>query len=343
MPDPVGLAIVGCGRISTAHLTALGELGDQFRLIATCDVEETAAKAAAEPFGALVETDLVQVLARPEVEAVLIASPNGLHFEQARSCLEAGRHVLVEKPLAETGDQARLLAQLAEARGLVLAAGHTFRHNRAIRCLQERMGEWGELGAVEISSCVFWDGPQADWWAERTPEQGLILSLFAPHALDFVQMAMGSDDPLRVHAEAARWQAGWKGEDEAMILLAYPGRRMASIHISYNQRSVFDRKVLHFANGVAEIEDGEILRWNGGVLVEPPAGVLSDPRRMGGRKLGHFFTGQLLEFAAAIRKQPHRCPTGDDAARLIALIDRVRASARTNSADAIDPPFAGEH
>lgn len=341
MADPVGLLLVGCGRILGAHLAALAGLEGDIRLVATVDSDLAAARRAAAPFGALAFDDLGAALALPQVDAMLIASPNGLHAAQAAAALAAGKHVLVEKPLAETGAEARALADEAARRGLVLAAGHTYRHNAAVATLVDMMPQWGPLRAVEVSSCVFWDGPQAPWWAERTAEEGLILSLFAPHSLDFVQLVMGADDPLRVQAEAARWQPGWQGEDEAMILLGYPGRRMASVHISYNQRSVFDRKVLHFAGGVAEIEDGEVLKWNGDVLVTPPDGVLVNPRAMGGRKLGHFFAQQLREFAAAVHGKPHRCPTGHDAARLIDLIDRVKAAARATSADSIDPPFEG--
>lgn len=343
MPDtaPVGIALVGCGRISGAHLAAAANVPDSVRIVATVDPDIASARRAAEPFGAEALTDLDAALALAETEAVLIASPNGLHGPQALAALMAGRHALIEKPLAETGREARHLASEAERRGLVLAAGHTYRHNAAVRTLLERMSEWGLPRAVEVSSCVFWDGPQAPWWATRRPEEGLILSLYAPHSLDFVQLVMGDDDPLRVHVEAARWQSGWQGEDEAMILLGYPGRRMASVHISYNQRSVFDRKVVHFEQGVAEIENGEVLIWNGDVLVPAPEGVLINPRRMGGRRHSHFFEQQLCEFAAAVRGQPHRCPTGHDAARLIELIDRIKASARANCADAIDPPFKG--
>jgi predicted dehydrogenase len=338
--NPVGIALIGCGRISGAHLAAAATT-DAVRIVATVDPNRATAQAAATPFDAVALTSLAEALALPDVEAVLIASPNALHSEQALAALQAGRHALVEKPLAETGADARLLEAEAAKRGLVLAAGHTYRHNAAIATLLDKMPDWGPLRAVEVSSCVFWDGPQAPWWATRSPAEGLILSLYAPHSLDFVQLVMGADDPLRVHAEAARWQPGWRGEDEAMIVMAYPGRRMVSVHISYNQRSVFDRKVLHFGQGVAEIENGEVLRWNGEVLVSPPEGVLINPRQMGGRRMGHFFEQQLREFAAAVRGLPHRCPTGHDAARLIELIDRVKASARSNSADAIDPPFGG--
>ncbi|EIZ80513.1 oxidoreductase domain protein [Novosphingobium sp. Rr 2-17] len=345
MPEtsPIGLAVIGCGRISAAHFAAAQALPQDIRVVATVDRDIAQARAAAVPFGAQAFDTAEQALALPEVEAVLIATPNALHAAQSLAALRAGKHVLVEKPVAETGAEAVELAREAEARSLVLAAGHTFRHNAAVRYITDNWASFGTLRAVEVSSCVHWDGPQAPWWAERSAEDGLILSLFAPHSLDFVQLMMGADDPVRVHAEAARHQSGWQGEDEAMIVMAYPGRRLASVHISYNQPSVLDRKVLHFDKGVLEIEHGEILRWNGDVLVEPEEGVIIDPRVMGGRKLGHFFRDQLSEFAAAVCGQAHRCPTGYDAARLITLIDRVKASARANSAaDAIDPPPPGQ-
>jgi predicted dehydrogenase len=342
MPEsPINFAVIGCGRISASHIDAMTAQDGDARIVAVVDRDLALASSVAEGLGARAFAALEEALAFPEIDAVLIATPNHLHFEQAMAALRAGKHVLVEKPAAETGAEARALAQEAAARGLVLAVGHTFRHNEAVRQVEARLPTLGRLLSVEVSLCVRWDGPQAPWWAQRKAEDGLILSLFAPHALDFVQLVMGDDDPVRVHAEAARLQSGWQGEDEAMILLAYPGRRMASVHISYNQPTVQDRKTLYFDTGVLEIEHGEILRWNDEVIVAPPEGVLIDPRRLGGRTLNHYFESQIAEFARAVRGQAHRMPTGHDAARLITLIDRVRASARANSAvDAIDPPVA---
>ncbi|NBC35978.1 Gfo/Idh/MocA family oxidoreductase [Novosphingobium sp. FSY-8] len=336
--QPVGLCLVGCGRISRAHLAAVQALAGTVRLVATVDRTLPAAQAAAAPFGAQAFDDLATALALPEVEAVLIASPNGLHAQQGLAAIAAGKHALIEKPLAESGAVARQMAQAADAAGVVLAVGHTFRQGPAFHYLTDHWADFGTLRAVEVSSCVRWEGPQAPWWATKPREEGLILSLFAPHSLDFVQLCMGADDPIRVHVEAARWQSGWQGEDEAMIIMAYPGRRLASIHISYNQPSIIDRKVLHFSNGVVEIEDGEFLRFNRELLVQPEPGVVRDGRVMGGRSLGHYFTNQLAEFAAAVRGRPHRCVTGHDAARTIDLMDRLIASARANSAaDLIDP------
>jgi UDP-N-acetyl-2-amino-2-deoxyglucuronate dehydrogenase len=329
----LNIAILGCGRISHAHRAAILALPDVASLVAVCDPDREAAARLVDGLPVPRLDTLDQLLSLEQVDAVLICSPNAFHFEQARAVLAAGKHALVEKPLCETGDEARELARMAQRAGLVLAAGHTFRHGPAITGLMERMQSFGKLLALEVSQCVHWNGPQAPWWSERTLGEGLILSLFAPHALDFVQMIMGDDDPLRIHAEVARHQSGWQGEDEAMMTLAYPGKRMASVHISYNQPYVHDRKTLFFDKGVAEIEAGAWLRWNGDVLVEPAPGEITQASRMGGRDLSVFFRNQIIQFANAIAGQKHNCPVGDDAARLVDLVARVMASARANTAE----------
>lgn len=337
--DPVRIAVIGCGRIAEAHLDAIAARPDIATLVAVVDPDpERAAIVAAERGGVQAFTTLAAALAFDAVEAVILCTPNDGHAAQTLQALVAGKHVLVEKPMAENAADATAMADAAVATGRILAVGHTFRHSAAVRYLQDHRAEFGRLRAIEVSQCVFWDGPQAPWWATRPPEDGLILSLFAPHALDFVQLAM-ADELVRVHVEAARHQDGWRGEDEAMILLAYPGRRIATLHLSYNQRQVVDRKTLFFDRGVLRIEDGEYLYWNDVLLVQPDPGVIGDPRSMGGRDLSGYFRTQLAEFAAAVRGQLHRSPLHDEGRSLIALIDRVRASARANAADMIDGPF----
>jgi predicted dehydrogenase len=150
--------------------------------------------------------------------------------------------------------------------------------------------------------------------------------LFAPHALDFVQLVM-RDEPLRVHVETARHQSGWQGEDEAMILLAYRGRRMATVHVSYNQRQVVDRKALLFDRGVLRLEDRDWLYWNDELLVGTPEGPGPERRHMGGGDMAACFETQVAEFARAIRGQANRSVLHEDGYRLIHTIDRIRRAA----------------
>ncbi len=325
---PVGVALVGCGRIAPLHLKGLVRLPDWVRLVAVVDPSEEAAQDCARTFGAArALTSLETALADPEVEAVILCTPNALHAGQALQALRAGKHVLVEKPFAESVEDAEAMAALADETGLVLAAGHTFRHVAAVRALQDRAAELGPLRAVAVTMCVHWDGPQAPWWATRTRGEGLILSLFAPHAIDFVQLVVGDVDPVRLHVEAARHQTGWLAEDEAMILMRYPGDVLASIHVSYNQPVTMNRKVIHFEKAVVRIENGDEL-WIDEKPVLIPERAPSSDEALFNDGITHYFETQLREFARAVRKLDHRSVLHPQALRQARLNRAVIEAAR---------------
>jgi len=325
---PVGVALVGCGRISTPHLKAITGQPDYGTLVAVADVDPARAEAVAAQYGAAHHAgSLEAILALDAVEAVILCTPNAVHAEQVEQALAAGKHVLVEKPFSETLADAERNAALADASGLVLSVGHTFRHVEAVRVLQDRLHDYGRLRAVSIAMCVRWDGPQAPWWADRTEDEGLILSLFAPHAIDFLQMVVGDVDPLRITVEAARHQSGWQAEDEAMILLRYPGDVLASIHVSYNQKAMTNRKTVHFEHATLRIENGDEL-WIDDTLVVSPA----QAKDVGGPLLGdgitHYFSAQFREFSAKIAGLQSRSVRPDEAVRQIRLNLEIVKQAR---------------
>ena len=326
---PQGMAILGCGRIAGSHAEAIAALTGQAKLIAVADPVRARAAALAQEFAApSVAGNLDELLALPGIDALIVCTPNALHAEQTIRALSAGKHVLVEKPMAESVADAKRMAHAAEKSNRILAIGHTFRHTSATRYLQDHRHEFGRLRAIEVSLCVHWDGPQADWWRSRSPQEGLILSLLAPHALDFVQLIVGQD-PLTVHCQAARFQSGWQGEDEAMILLRYPAGCLASIHVSYNQPSVIDRKTLHFENALVRIENGDEL-WVGDRLVmgEGTTGA----QRMGQRDLQPAFETQLGEFLRAVHGEHNRAVLHDEGVRLTRVLAQILADANRNAA-----------
>lgn len=335
--DPIRTGIIGCGRISSSHAAAVRELGGDFELTALADPDESRRRRLALRHEVPHSVATAQSLcSRNDVDAVIICSPNEFHADQAVQALSAGKHVLVEKPMADNAGDAKAMADAASRSGRVLALGHTFRHCRAIRWVQDHLHDYGPLRAVEVSMCVKWDGPQTEWWAERSFEEGLVLSLFAPHALDFVHMVM-QDGFLRVHVEAARHQAEWRGEDEAMILLSYPGKRMASVHVSYNQDYVVDRKSLHFEDAFVLIENNEKVWVNHELVVSPPAGQTEGSvGRMGALDLTPYFVDQLKEFANAIHGRPHRCILADEGVKFTAMLDQVLRAAAATSRAAVD-------
>ena len=117
------------------------------RLVCVCDRDETRLRAAVTRHpGVGVTTDFDDVLRSPEVEVVAIATPPGTHHRLARQALLAGKHVLVEKPLATSSALALDLVELAERKGLVLMVDHTFVYTPAVQQIKELV-DAGELGA----------------------------------------------------------------------------------------------------------------------------------------------------------------------------------------------------
>jgi predicted dehydrogenase len=97
-------------------------------------------------------TDVRRVTADPAIDIVAIATPVSTHHTLARACLEAGKHVFVEKPMAATSGQCQELIELAEARGLTLMVGHTFIYTPTVRRIK-KIVESGEIGDVMYISC----------------------------------------------------------------------------------------------------------------------------------------------------------------------------------------------
>ena len=142
-----GLAVVGLGYWGPNLLRSAWET-EGVRVRWACDRDVDALDAVVRRYpSVLVSQDLEPVLADPGVDAVVIATPVRTHFELARQALLAGKHVFVEKPLAESAEECQELIALAEARDLVLMPGHTFLYSPPVRKVKELLeaGEVGEL------------------------------------------------------------------------------------------------------------------------------------------------------------------------------------------------------
>ena len=112
------------------------------------------ARAFAQKHGApLWFTDLEEMAASPQIDAVYIASPNALHFEQCRLFLERGKHVLCEKPLCAQGDKVAQLQQLAQERGLVFLEAIMYLHLPQRKILEDTLGQLGKLSLVKLDFC----------------------------------------------------------------------------------------------------------------------------------------------------------------------------------------------
>lgn len=317
------IAVIGCGRIATSHLAAVAE-SDLAILAATVDEDMTRARAAASKYGAgAAYGSTGELYAQGDAfDAVIICLPNQLHASASIEAAGHRKHILLEKPMANTARDAWAMVDAAGQGDVTLAIAQRRRHYRAVRHLLDNIGDFGRLLSAQVSLGVRFERPQAPWWTDADSTGDLVMGLNAPHCLDFLQAVMGTD-PLRVSAEGIRSRDIWGGYDEAMILLAYPEARLASVHVSFNQFPSEDRKVLVFDKGTVELRNDRQLSFNGELLITA-----------GEDESSHYldeaveFRKQVDEFVLAIRGLPNNSVPMHAGARLVETIEATRRALR---------------
>ena len=223
-PTPLVVAQLGCGYWGPNLLRNFSALpGCHVRYVADASAERRTFVESNFPKTRAVESPDA-VFEDPEVAAVVIATPAATHFELAQQALAAGKHILVEKPLATTIAEVDALARLAERRGLVVMAGHTFIYNPAVRYVKHLIdaGELGEvryiysqrlnLGRIRSDIDAMWN--------------------FAPHDISIIQYWLDDLEPGSVMRQGI--DCIQPGIDDVVFLnLAYPNKVIANIHVSW--------------------------------------------------------------------------------------------------------------
>jgi predicted dehydrogenase len=182
--QPIPVAVIGVGYLGRFHAQKYQSL-PACRLIGVLDIDPVRARLIADEFAVEALGDLDALL--PRVRAVSVAVPTGSHHVIVRRCLEAGVHVLVEKPIASTAAEGRELVELAEQRGLILQVGYLERFNPAFRAARPRIHSPRFIEAIRIAS-----------FKERGIDVDVVLDLMS-HDLDLVLAVMAA--PVRaLHA-----------------------------------------------------------------------------------------------------------------------------------------------
>jgi predicted dehydrogenase len=136
MPNVLRAAVIGAGYLGNFHAQKYAAL-DGVDLVAVVDVDERRARAVAQRVGGVAHADYREVLGAVDIASVVV--PTDAHYEVARACLDAGIHILVEKPVTRTVEEARDLVQRAARGALVFQVGHLERFNPAIQAVRDRI------------------------------------------------------------------------------------------------------------------------------------------------------------------------------------------------------------
>ncbi|WP_283139107.1 Gfo/Idh/MocA family protein [Rhizohabitans arisaemae] len=208
----IGLAVIGAGYWGP-NLVRNAQATPAIRLEYLCDLDLDRAKATLGRYSTVKATSSYeQVLDDPAVHAVAVATPAGTHFDLARAAIEAGKHVLVEKPLTPSYEEGVKLVEMAERAGVVLMCDHTFCYTPAVQRIRElvRSGEIGDirfvdsvrinLGLVQPDVNVLWD---------LAPHDASILDFILPDDVTPVAVSAHGSDPIDAGRACVAYLTVW--------------------------------------------------------------------------------------------------------------------------------------
>jgi UDP-N-acetyl-2-amino-2-deoxyglucuronate dehydrogenase len=230
----IRFGLVGCGRISSNHFDAIAKHADRAEVVAVCDIDPAALKAAAERTGARPYADLDGLLADPNVDAVVLCTPSGLHAEQGIRAAAAGKHVVTEKPMATRWDDGKRLVHACDAAGVRLFVVKQNRLNPTIQAVKRAMeqGRFGRIYLVTVN--VFWQRPQeyydaAKWRGTWEFDGGAIMNQ-ASHYVDLLDWLIGPVES--VHAETATLARRIETEDSGIVAIRWRSGAIGSLNVT---------------------------------------------------------------------------------------------------------------
>jgi UDP-N-acetyl-2-amino-2-deoxyglucuronate dehydrogenase len=320
--DPIGFAILGPGIVADYHYQAIAANADLgARLVAVGHYDPTRFAEISAKFGVPCLSQ-EKLLAQPAVDVICICTPSGQHAAQTIAAARAGKHVLVEKPMAlSLADADAMIAACAQAGvklGVVLQRRSEPLFQRIQRAIQA--GDLGDL-TLGLVTLPYYRAPayyaQADWRGTRSLDGGGVLMNQGIHLVDLLTWYMG--DPVQVQAYADTLQWDVEVEDTLAATLRFSNGALATITATTTAIPGFPHRVeIYGTAGSVQVEGESVVRWElvdpGKATIEPPeigipasAGAGGDPR--GIAPTGHIALFQ--DFIQAVRDD--RLPQVDGA------------------------------
>jgi predicted dehydrogenase len=235
----LGVAIFGAGRAGHAHAVAIAQTADA-RLVAVFDADQDRADSFAEQYGCLAFTSREAVLDRDDVDLVMVALPNFLHASATIEAARAGKHVFLEKPMADSLDECDEIIAAVSGAGVQLLVAHSQRYFAATVRAREIL-QGGELGEAVFATDT-WYKPfgledRLPWFGDRTTGGGMWL-MNGAHMIDRTCWVLDTSVES-VQAWIGSPFHGLSADDANLAYLKLRnGSRAVIAHAGYRQRGV---------------------------------------------------------------------------------------------------------
>lgn len=334
----IGFGIIGTGMMGSTYAEALRAQAPSGRLVAVAGGKRAGALAA--EYGVPAEASPDALLARPDVDAVVIATPHTTHLPLARAAAAAGKHIYLEKPMALSVAECDEILAAAERAGIQVTVASQSRYNDISMRAKELIDD-GTVGRITMfrvtSPTVGWDVPADGWFVD--PREGGAYLDWGPHGCDTLRWFTGSDATIAFGLfqnfgdipavdPSAMVTYGLSSGAMAQLWMSYEipapglGSYMQWLCVGDNGMLDFTRDVLKVGRGDSWRVDLELAAWDW--TVDPRA-----PRRIG------LTARQVEEFARSLMDGTPPVVTGKDGRAAIEMVEAAIRSAHTGAAVSI--------
>lgn len=327
------LGIIGAGAVAGLHAQGAADLAG-IALGAVCDLNAETAQRVAAPWGAAVFTDYVQMLEAGVVDAVVINTPHSLHKEMVVAAASHGVHVLVEKPMATTLEDAKIMEEACEAAGVVMVVG-MIQHFMAEKLALKAALASGGLGRVlmihDYRSTDYRPGSRPDWFFDKAVSGGGAFINIGAHCLDR-SLWVGGAPAVRISSSTLNRFGAPVETDGTMELLLANGVQL---------------RITIASDTPDHIDEMLVVCERGTVTVDPRRGTfmkIDGVRTMLHTRSEHdiqdAFTAQLADFLAVLEGGAVPAVSGEHAKHVVELVLAAYDSAERGAPVELSPALA---
>lgn len=320
--------IIGCGKIAPRHAAEAAKHG---KLIAVCDIERDRADRLAAAYNARAYYDIEEVFDNEDLDVVAICTPNGLHAQHSIIALNAGMHVLCEKPLSISTNDARSMIEAAKSSGKNLFVVKSTRYNPALAALKSHLdsGELGRLYSFQLN--CFWNRPSeyyaGSWKGDAKLDGGTLYTQFS-HYIDAMLWLFGEVKELSGFRKNLAHENDIDFEDSGVVSLEMASGAIGGLNWSVNAYKKNMEVSLTIIAEKATIEiGGEYMNHlkyqsNGGfTLPEVNPGSANDYGYYQGSMSNHDKVYENM--IRAMDDPSHPFTSAQDGLRTVELIERI--------------------
>ncbi|MGH7507626.1 MAG: Gfo/Idh/MocA family protein [Longimicrobiales bacterium] len=342
--------LIGCGDIGRLRAAAIAATATH-RLTAVSDVDSKRSAQLGAKYGAVNDRDWRTLLQRDDVDAIVVSTPPALHEEMCIAAMEAGKHVLCEKPLARSPAECRSMVAAAERTGRVLATGFNYRFYPSFLLARELLGQGtiGELSHVRSYGGYSATSHNQPWVHDAEVVGGGALHDIGIHLIDLTRSFLGEVAEVTGFATAEIWN--YPGcEDNGFVLMRSPQGRVATLHASWTEWGRYQFLIeLVGATGrirascfpmrLEVLEAGE----TGGKVRRR---AFRFPKTFAGEHVRSYrwvvvrsFITEFDAFARRVRGEPSSIATGEDGMRAIEIACAVSRPDTTQAGSGVAAPI----